>query len=520
VAIQELKRESDLFGSPGSGPSGSAHLRLLRTNRNPEVSGRRRRALLFRSLVAGDVIALCAAFFGAQIALHLSGSTNLGTGAGPVLFLASLPLWLFMGTLLHLYDRGEERPDHTTVDDLGAIFSMVTIGSWLFFALVSVLGPQVEAARPFLLTWGLAVPAVTLARISVRAIARRRTSFIQNVVILGAGDVGQLIAGKILKGNHHRVNVVGFVDSEPKPLAPDLAHLALLGPPERLPQLIEELDVERVIVAFSSATHDQTVSLVRLLRDNEVQVDIIPRLFESYGTRVGVHAIEGLPLVGLPTLRLSPAALALKRGLDVALSLGALVSLAPVFALIALWIKRDSPGPVFYRHDRLGKDGQPVSVYKFRTMFLEHCRGPEFGGDAAEEEFQRLMTDPHLRAEFEQSHKLASDPRVTSVGAFLRRTSLDELPQLINVLKGDISLVGPRPITREELPRYGRGAHALLNLKPGLTGYWQISGRSDTSYEERVRLDMAYVSSWSLKGDLKILAKTFGKVFVVRQGAV
>ncbi|MDQ3870052.1 MAG: sugar transferase, partial [Chloroflexota bacterium] len=131
-----------------------------------------------------------------------------------------------------------------------------------------------------------------------------------------------------------------------------------------------------------------------------------------------------------------------------------------------------------------------------------------------------LLTDPHKRAQFERTHKFSDDPRVTRTGAFLRRTSLDELPQLINVLSGAISLVGPRPVTREELPRYGGGVAALLNLRPGLTGYWQIMGRSETTYAERVRLDMAYVTSWSLKSDLSILAKTFGRAVLSRHGAV
>ena len=129
------------------------------------------------------------------------------------------------------------------------------------------------------------------------------------------------------------------------------------------------------------------------------------------------------------------------------------------------------------------------------------------------------MSDPDLREEFETNFKLEKDPRVTRVGAFLRRTSIDELPQLLNVLRGDLSLVGPRPVTNEELPRYGGESTTLLNVKPGLTGFWQVSGRSETTYDERVRLDLAYVTGWSLKGDISILVKTFRKVFLHRQGA-
>ncbi len=306
------------------------------------------------------------------------------------------------------------------------------------------------AAAPLslILLWGLAFPAAVFARAAARVLVRRRTSFAQNAVIVGATGIGQLVAAKILRQSRYGINVVGFVDSQPSSLPDDLDHLTMLGTPEQLPELIELLDVERVIFAFSPQGDDVPIQLVRSLREAEVQVDIVPRLHESYGTRVGVHWIDGLPMIGLPPVRLSPPALAMKRAVDVVLSVGALAVLSPLLLVLALLIKRDSRGPAFYRHQRLGRDGCAVRVFKFRTMGLEYCRGVEYGGESAEAEFQRLMDDQALREEFNHSYKLANDPRVTRVGAFLRRTSLDELPQLLNVLRGDLSLVGPRPITR------------------------------------------------------------------------
>jgi undecaprenyl-phosphate galactose phosphotransferase len=152
-------------------------------------------------------------------------------------------------------------------------------------------------------------------------------------------------------------------------------------------------------------------------------------------------------------------------------------------------------------------------------MRTEYCVGPRYGGDAAERELERLMEDPERAEEFRASHKFSDDPRVTRIGGFLRKTSLDELPQLINVLKGDLSLVGPRPITSEELLRYGPSAEELLSVRPGVTGYWQINGRSSLDYDERIRLDLAYVSGRSLRLDLEILAKT-ARVVLARGGAV
>ncbi|MEA2177904.1 MAG: hypothetical protein QOG77_1201, partial [Solirubrobacteraceae bacterium] len=185
---------------------------------------------------------------------------------------------------------------------------------------------------------------------------------------------------------------------------------------------------------------------------------------------------------------------------------------------IALAIKIDSRGPVFYRHERVGRGGRPFELLKFRSMQLAHCRGASYGGEGAEAAFQALIDDPERKLEFEQTFKLKSDPRVTRVGRILRSTSLDELPQLLNVLRGDMSLVGPRPITAGEVQRYGRKASALLAVRPGITGYWQINGRASLDYDDRVRLDSAYVTSWSLQLDWQILTKTV-RALVSRSGA-
>ena len=488
---------------------------------DPSTAGRRPgRFSVLQLLVAMDVVALVVAFLLAQILTSgIAGSGETFGVNGALVFVATLPVWILVIALHSLYSREEERPDHTVVDDLGGIFNSVTAGTWLFVIASWLVLGSVVSISGILILWGLTLSIMLVGRLAARAAINRRIGFIQNVVIVGAGDVGQLVASKMIGRPGSRLNLVGFVDDDPMPLQPELTHVAMLGPTEHLPSLIELLDVDRVMIAFSRATTDQLVTLIRALKDRDVQVDIVPRLFESFGTRVGMHTVEGLPLVGLPALRLSRPALAVKRSMDVLVSGAALLALAPVLAIAALLIKRDSPGPVFYRHTRVGREGEKVGVFKLRTMQQEFCRGEGFGGDRAEAAFEALMADPDLKAEFETNFKLERDPRVTKVGAFLRRTSIDELPQLLNVLKGDLSLVGPRPVTEEELPRYGGESAVLLNVKPGLTGHWQISGRSETSYHERVRLDLAYVTGWSLKTDLAIMVKTFHKVFVQRQGA-
>lgn len=187
-----------------------------------------------------------------------------------------------------------------------------------------------------------------------------------------------------------------------------------------------------------------------------------------------------------------------KRCIDIAASFVALVCVLPVFLAIAVAIKLDSPGPVLFAHPRVGRSGKPLRVIKFRTMVV----------DADQTLRDQLTRRPEQKAAWEASFKLHDDPRITSIGRLLRRFSLDELPQLVNVLCGNMSLVGPRPVTEDELERFGSGAALILRAAPGITGLWAVSGRSDISYDERVELECRYVTDWSLRLDLSILIRT------------
>ena len=206
-----------------------------------------------------------------------------------------------------------------------------------------------------------------------------------------------------------------------------------------------------------------------------------------------------------------------KRALDVTVACVGLLVLSPLFLAIALAIKLTDRGPVFYRHRRLSRVGRSTEIYKFRSMKVEYSTGEGFG-DRTDGDVLALLGIPELAAAFERAQKLPNDPRISRIGSFLRRTSLDELPQLWNVLKGELSLVGPRPIVIAELERYGDGQEMLLSLKPGLTGLWQVSGRNDLDYSERVRLDLYYVENRSFLLDLKILLRTPMAV-ILRRGA-
>jgi undecaprenyl-phosphate galactose phosphotransferase len=468
---------------------------------------RRRGQLVRRALLIADIGGLSASFLLAVV-LYGSRATPTNTFSlawETLLFVATLPGWLLLAKLSGLYDRDEEHAGHTTVDDLMGIVKVVTIGSWLLFVttwLTRVASPYPPKLIAF---WSLAIVTVVLARLVARAYCRRRPAFIQNAVLVGGGETAQLLARKFRTRTDYGVNLVGFVDTDGK----SAGGVEYLGGVNRLPALVDRYGIDRVIVEFPQIPREQMAGVVRDLRRRDVQVDIVPRLYDLLAPGVDIHTVEGLPMIGLRPFRAERTMRAVKRGIDIVGSAAGLILLAPMFGWVALRIKLDSPGPVFYRHERVGERGRTFQLVKFRTMFIEDCVGDEYGGDAAASQFERVLADPERRLEFERSQKIADDPRVTRVGRFLRRLSVDELPQLVNVLLGHMSLVGPRPVTRAEVARYEPDADTLLTFRPGVTGYWQINGRSDTAWDDRVRLDLSYIHGWSLKLDLLILGKTF-----------
>jgi exopolysaccharide biosynthesis polyprenyl glycosylphosphotransferase len=467
---------------------------------------RRRGWLVRRALVTADVLGLTAAFVIVQglFPPDVTSGDHIRPYLEYLLFFLTLPAWIIAAKLYGLYDHDEERTDHGTVDDIVGVFHMVSVGLWLLVMLGSATQRIDPSVTKLVLFWFCALVLVTLARSCARAMCRRQVAYLQNAVIVGAGQVGQLVAHKILQHREYGLNIVGFVDDGPRELRKELRHVAVLGSPNRLPDLVRTHWIDRVIIAFSKESHERTLGLIRSLKDFDVQIDIVPRLFELVSPGVGVHTVEGLPLIGLPPLRLARSSRLLKRVFDLAFAVPALVLLAPLFALIALRIRLESSGPVFFRQIRIGFDGVPFSIYKFRTMSAD--------ADQRKAEFAHLNVhsreggDPRM-------FKISHDPRVTRFGAWLRRYSLDELPQLINVVRGEMSLVGPRPLIPEEAEHVSDWARKRLALKPGVTGLWQVLGRSDIPFEEMTRLDYLYVTTWSLWRDLCLIFRTVPAIF-------
>lgn len=345
-------------------------------------------------------------------------------------------------------------------------------------AAIAMVAP-VALLTPVARRWGLRLVAPPVARI----------------LIVGSGDVADRVTRRLRRCAD--IVVVGQVDDHPR--NPD----DVLGSLAELHTACAEHAVDQVVVAFSRSPAPATIASLRRLA-GVVPITVVPRLFELHSWRSHIEELHGIPLVHIAPPQRGRTAQAGKRTLDLCVAVLALSVLALPGIVLAGLIKLDSPGPVFFRQDRTGRDGRVFRIFKFRTM----APGSEAQRAGL---LQANQADGPL-------FKLHTDPRVTRLGAVLRRTSIDELPQLLNVLTGDMSLVGPRPLPVEESARLDGAALTRFDVLPGITGLWQISGRSDLDYADLQHLDAVYVNSWSLRWDLRILLATPGSV-LARRGA-
>ncbi len=476
-------------------------------SRTPELAegrrrsvARRRHRLVRRALLIADLVGLVSAFAVAELFLGASRTpwdNRLGERSEILVFLASLPIWIGLAKLYGLYGQDEERTDHSTADDFIPVLHMVTLGLWLFVAgawLTNLAQPEVPK---LLLFWALSVLLVASGRALARRACRRSSDYIQNTLVVGAGEVGRLIARKLGQHPEYGLNLVGFVAVD----ADAGADLPVLGPPERLLELVQRLHVERVVLTPTDEPIANAVAVVHRLKNLNVQIDIVPHMFEVIGPGVDIHTIEGVALLGLPPTRLPRASMLIKRTVDTVLAALGLVLLAPFFAYAAWRIRRESPGPVLFRQTRLGLNMREITMLKFRTMAV--------GAD--EDIHRRYIQTIMNRQAAPESHglyKLERADEITPFGRWLRQTSLDELPQLFNVLRGDMSFVGPRPCLAYETEQFEPHHFERFNVMPGLTGLWQVTARARSTFREALEMDVAYARGWSLGLDLWLLART------------
>ena len=460
-----------------------------------------------RTLLIADMIALVASFVALQLIFPASTmGDRVSFDAELLLFIASLPLWVALARAIGLYDRDAERPEHTTVDDLVGIVSLVTTVVWLGFVVAYLTGRASPDLGKWVVFWALGIGAIILARSAARMIVRRQATLVQRALIVGTDRSSQLVARKLLQHPEYRISLVGFVDASPDSLGEAVAGVPVLGGVEELPGLVDRLAIDRVVFGLSGATDRQLLVLARHLQALGVQVDMVPRLYEALGPSASVTSIEAMQLLSLPPTRTSRDALVLKRAFDVAGSAVLLVLTFPLFVAFAIWIKLDSPGPILFKQTRLGLDQRPFTALKFRTMR---------SGTSADEHrsyIRRAMTaDP--TGEAADLYKLERPDDVTRSGRFLRKSSLDELPQLLNVLRGDMSLVGPRPCIPYETELFEEHHFERFSVPAGLTGLWQVTARARSPFVEALELDVLYARSWSFWGDIVLLLKTPLQVF-------
>jgi exopolysaccharide biosynthesis polyprenyl glycosylphosphotransferase len=413
--------------------------------------------------------------------------------------LLAVPVWIVLMKAYGLYERDAKRVSHSTVDDIPWVFHAVLVGVlllWLYYKLVSA--HQLVLSEVVVLSTVL-FAGTLLLRFGARALAIRVLTG-ERVLLVGEDPMANVLVRKMRAHPEYGLDPIGAVTVSGTATE---STVPVVGSLDDLSSVVVANDVERIVVSPSGlGDHDQ-LELLRRCRELSLKVSFLPHVFDVMGPAVAIDDVEGITLVGINPPLLSPSSRFMKRALDVVTSAVLLLLTLPLLVLIAIAIKLDSRGPVFFRQQRVGKDGRPFMLLKFRTM----CE------DAEErvEELRKFSKDPHWL-------HLEHDPRLTRVGRFLRLASLDELPQLLNVLHGEMSLVGPRPLVESEDRRVGGWGRSRLELTPGITGSWQVLGRTTIPFDEMVKLDYLYVVNWSLWNDVRLMLRTL-PVVLKRSGA-
>ncbi len=442
----------------------------------------RRDAIVRRALAVADV---------AAASIALAAAVLVGNhDARPAIVAAPLFIVLFC-KLGRLYDRDEHVIRKSTLDQAPMLLQAATTYALILWLLSGLFvrggfGRADIAALSVLLILGV---------LSFRALARRLAAHAtvpERLLVLGAADAAERLATRIKTGHSINAELVGRVPHEQG----DDGHPEPLGLLPDLDYVIRANAIERVIIAPSERSSDEQLDTIRLVKSLGVKVSVLPRLFEVVGSSMEFDDVEGITLIGLRRYGLSRTSWYVKRSFDIVAGTLGLVLITPLMLGIAAAVRLTSAGPVLFRQPRIGRGGDLFEMLKFRTMY-----------DGADEDKAELLAhcDDGL-------FKLADDPRVTPVGRFLRRTSLDELPQLVNVLRGDMSLVGPRPLVEEEDRKIAGWNHRRREGTPGMTGVWQVLGSARVPLDDMVKMDYLYRANWSLWLDLKIILRTAAHV--------
>lgn len=458
---------------------------LLLEGRSPQrVRGRDR--LYRRALAVGD---LAAGLLTVALAEVIFRTDAPGTAA--LLLVAVIP---FVYTAAGLYRRDEQVLAKTTLDQAPSVFQAATLTTVVAFLAESALLRMPIGAKVMAVTW-VALTVTTLAcRVLARSVARW-LSPLERCLVIGDEDAAARLTRKFRSGGVIKAHVVCCWSPS---LSADGSPRESLA---ELPSIVQRFDIHRVVIAGDAERQAEVMEAIRTAKSLGVHVSLLPRMLEAVGSSVAFDYVNGLMLLGVQRVGLSTASRRVKRAFDVVGASVAIVLLAPLMATIALAVKLDSPGPIFFRQIRVGRDGRAFVMLKFRSM--------QHDADDRKDDLWGLN-------EAEGLFKIDADPRTTRIGRLLRRSSLDELPQLFNVLRGEMSLVGPRPLVLDEDQRILGWRRERLRLTPGMTGHWQVLGSARIPLAEMVTIDYLYVANWSLWGDIKILLRTVPHVALRR----
>jgi exopolysaccharide biosynthesis polyprenyl glycosylphosphotransferase len=453
----------------------------------------RRDATLRRLLAGADLIAAAAAL------LVIDLMTGRGFAAAGLI---DLPLIVPIAKLMGRYDQDDMLLRRSTIDEVPMLGSTAALWALTWSLIALITGDRFDlgggGVAVLWLTMGV---LIVVLRALARLVALRITPW-ERVLIVGSAHARERLANSLGTDPSARIEIVGFLplEDERRDSATDWGRQSrrkLRRTFDDLARVVVELTVDRVFLIPTSADSETMLEAVNRTTALGVNVSIVPRLFEVVGSAVEFDTVGGVTVLGVRRPGLSRSSRLVKRCMDLVGAAIGLLALSPVFAIVALLIKLGSPGPVFFAQDRVGRNGEPFRMLKFRSMV-----------DGAEAQRSAL----EARNETAGLFKVKDDPRITRIGGGLRRTSIDELPQLINVLKGDMSLVGPRPLVLDE-DRLVEGRHrSRLQLPPGMTGPWQVLGPTRPPLSEMVKTDYLYATNWSLWSDIKTILRTFAHI--------
>ena len=393
------------------------------------------------------------------------------------------------------------RRDRLWIEEVYAIASATTIGVVVLIILNLAFGQLSFSRLIFLYSAVLVTLLLGISRAviyTVRGYLRNQGIGLERVVLVGAGDVGLMVMRTIAARPSLGYELVGFLDDDPDINQTDIGRFQALGPLTNFFDILQNSDIDTAVICLPWRSHRIVARLLHLCEQNGVTAQIVPDFFQLTKNQMQVERLDGIPLITTRAVSIAGWNLFVKRGLDVTLATVMLVLGLPLAALIALCVRLSSPGSVIYSQTRVGRNGRQFKIYKFRSMIAD-----------ADTQLDEIAD---LNEASGPLFKMRDDPRRTAVGGILRRLSLDELPNLLNVLRGEMSLVGPRPNVPEEVAQYKDWHRKRLSVSPGMTGLWQVSGRSDLTFDEMVLLDIYYAENWSLTLDLSILLRTIPKV--------